>query len=398
MASGSSHLVLRASPAAVALACLLAGCDDAATPRDTGPRDAPLGTLDAWSSDARIGDAPLSDDARLEAGLAMPDASLAPYSLLPEPGLRNPRLHFGDGTVTAGAPTLFPSTPAIEGFPDSPWYVAQWNKTEILSPEVFVLDAADTADPLYGRAAWAFPTPGNSSSLWIYRGPSPSELIFSLHGEHGWLSPGGGSNVFLSSNAIADSATTMESRVSYGLRAQLEDAIVYYATPESMTNGHVIWLFFTGFVFHYVDPGDGARQSLFLQIAHGDSRGRSGRYLVASDGMTLFGDVHAGDPYLDATPAPATPLTPMRFDLNAYLCDAATAEYPTPSGTTFRFPDAARELRNWRFESIYVGIETQDRFGAATAEPEGAIAVTVRVADVDVVKEPGEPSPWAVCP
>lgn len=77
--------------------------------------------------------------------------------------------------------------------------------------------------------------------------------------------------------------------------------------------------------------------------------------------------------------------------MNRYLCDAVAATFPDAGGGTFVYPAEAHDLANWRFVSLYHGLETQDAVGTASALRRGAAAATIQVANLDVVKHVTRP-------
>ena len=314
-------------------------------------------------------------------------ADLGPtaLSLLPE-ALGNPRLLFADGTVLNNAPALFPGAPAIAGFAASAWYVAQWKKTALMRPDVLFENAPSTADPLLGISRWAFPSTDNQSHVWIWE-PAGGPRVFELYGEHGWLDAAGGSNVFLSVNAIDEASTSMELRTRLTMSAKVARSSVTYTAQGADTDGSVLWQAFTGLIFHFVPSGGGPRTVLFLQIAHADAHNQTGTYLSYGGNAALYGGRLPGDPSLFGD-RPSQALTALDFDLNAYLCDAVSRSYPIAGGGSFSFPAEAHDLRTWRFKSLYSGIETQDRLDSAAAAARGSDLVAFQVAGIDVRKAP----------
>lgn len=346
------------------------------------PVDAAGGAVDAAGepADAAL---PLAD-----AAVGIVDAAVGAISLLPEPRLPNPRVHFGTGGVVNNAAELFPTTPPLDGFPESPWFVAQWKKLELMRPDLVFSQAASTSDPLLGLAQWAFPTPSNESHLWVYAPPPPMLPIFELYGEHGWLDPAGGSNVFLSTNMSREFVP--DHRVQLVMNAKVRSQVTFYGDAASMTDGSVAWQYFTGLVFQYVPTNGGPRHTLFMQIRHADSRATTGRYLSASGTVAIYGGLLPGDVELTGA-TPDAPLQHLEFELTRYLCDAVTASFPDTGGGTFTYPAEARNLANWRVGSLYHGIETQDALGTSSSPRRGAAAVAVQVSGLDVVEHLEEP-------
>ncbi len=356
--------------------------------------DLSLKPADLGVNDQSTGDQGTNDFATAVGDLGTDAALATESSLLLEP-LGNPRLRFADGQVANNAPALFPGSPAIAGFQPSSWYVAQWKKTELMKPDVLFENAASATDPMLGVSRWAFPSTDNQSHVWIWE-PVAGPRIFELYGEHGWLDAAGGSNVFLSINAIAEVYTSMELPTHLVMSAKIAHSSVTFTAPNADTDGSVLWQAFTGLIFQYVPPNAAPRTVLFLQIAHADSRNQTGTYLSYGGNAALYGGRLAGDPSIYGD-KPNGALTPLDFDLNAYLCDAVGRSYPMSGGGTFTFPVEAHDLHNWRFSSMYSGIETQDRLDTSTAATRGSDLVAFQVSGIDVRKATSG-TPLAACP
>ena len=56
--------------------------------------------------------------------------------LLPDPGMHNPVLQFGDGGVANNQGTLFPGTSPAMGYADYGWWVTQWSKFSSDTPPI----------------------------------------------------------------------------------------------------------------------------------------------------------------------------------------------------------------------------------------------------------------------
>lgn len=138
-------------------------------------------------------------DVALIPDMATPDAGPAPQfvSMLPNPGLQNPRMRFHTGGVANNGPEIFPNAPEMPDYPVSDWFIAQWAKTfpgepdgtGLMRPDVMFENAPTTEDSVYGPSRWAFPGGmDNRSHVWIYL--QDGQPIYELYSEHGWLSPG----------------------------------------------------------------------------------------------------------------------------------------------------------------------------------------------------------------
>src|SRR5271157_4476581 len=56
--------------------------------------------------------------------------------LLPDPGMHNPVLQFGDGGVVNAQGTMFPGTSPAMGYTDYGWWIPQWGKYSSDNPPV----------------------------------------------------------------------------------------------------------------------------------------------------------------------------------------------------------------------------------------------------------------------
>ena len=371
-----------------------ADLDEDAAP-DAAPEDAAV--EDDAHMDARV-DAMIVDAAQPDAAPDMGPALLV--SMLPEPGLLNPRMHFHTGGVVNAAPEIFPNTPNMPGYPDSPWFIAQWAKTfpgeaegtGLMRPDVMFENAPSTEDPVLGVARWAFPGgQDNRSHLWVYlHGDRP---VYELYSEHGWLSPAGGSNVFLSSAPQPGVNHTMDRPVTLRFNTKLRSQVAHYTDDDAARDGAVLWQYFSGLIFQY--PGESGPITLFMQIRHGQSRGGD-RYLFApTDTELVYGYNFPDEPQLLQAAAPNAPLVARSINVNRYLCDAIRGAYPRAAGGRLNLPPDALNPERWQFNSFYIGLETQSG-RLEDGHYRGAAAAQVQIADLRLERDESRPSPG--CP
>lgn len=338
-------------------------------------------------------------------------------SLLPEPGLTNPRFHFHDGTVENNAPKIMKEIPDMPEYPASPWFVTQWKKTEILTPKMLVTYPESVVDPVLGRPVYDFSAQNGLSRLSVFKDPKTDGFIYELFGRGGWLDTGGGSNLFLSSSLVDNKTYSLDSRIDFNFRAKISKRNTEYLVNGAQSDGSVVSQFFSGFTLTYQDPTTKEYVPLFVQIAHADSRNPRrlppgkleylGCYRNDLDQKQIvYGNNMAnslgGNGFLDAE-NPNGDLESFSYNLNNQICRLVTQTFKCQDGSSYKMPDAAYDLSNWRVGGFYMGIETQAAFAQdfnvtpTMAGPKrGEAALGVQIADLKLMKYPAEVS--SLCP
>lgn len=318
-------------------------------------------------------------------------------SIFPEGGFENPRFRFGNGQATNTQMDFLAGLPDIAGLAQSPWYIAQWKKTDLLRPDVMFRSPASVVDPVFKVPLYAFPTPSNESHIYAFKELQSKKMVYELYGEHGWLNQIGGSNVFLSVNAQKPSESTFEKPLLLQIKAKVSNHQILYNSEAAKKDGSVLTQFFSGFTVQYRDPKTSAVSNLFLQIYHGGSTAnlQSHQYRgcyrnnANSSILELVYGANLNDAFFkDASPN--GPLQSVEYNVNKYLCDMISKPIKCTDGSQnwdFVFPPEARNLKNWNINSYYIGIETQDRLGSATAAPRGAAAMGVQLSDIKLMKQ-----------
>ena len=313
-------------------------------------------------------------------------------TVLPDPGLNNPRLRFHLGSVSDHHPAISPLLPDIPGSP-SPWYVTQWSKDELLLPNRMTQDAGPT-DPILGRPLYSFDTPHDVSHLRIYREPGAANYVYELFSRDGGLSRAGGTNLFLS--ADADPSQSFDDDIKLSLRTKISAATIIYDTPLAQL-APVVAQYFAGFTISFTDPVTKAETPVFMQIDIANSSGHRSTYRGCGSGsQIIYAKSLDGDPWLPLNSS-AGPLPLLTFDLNRYLCDLLTQLFLCGDGgdapRPFRFPAAAHNLANWHLSSMYIGLETSNHFTlsrSTNTTPQGLAALGVQLTDLRVRRYPGQ--------
>ena len=125
--------------------------------------------------------------------------------IIPPLAAASPRLRFHLGRVANNMPVISPTLPAMSDYPTSPYYVVQWNQTSYIEPVLLQKQDRTTYDSRLGKAQFAFEAPDRHSHVSIY--PSGQSWIYELYEAGGTLRKTGGSNIFLSSDKMASTAT-----------------------------------------------------------------------------------------------------------------------------------------------------------------------------------------------
>ena len=267
-----------------------------------------------------------------------------------------------------------------------------------------MLQGTGPADPVFGRPLFAFDTSTDVSHLHVYRDPSTSQYVYELYSRDGGLSPGGGTNLFLSAEALPNQ--TFDADITLSLRTRISAAKVVFDTPAAQ-RAPVLAGYFAGFAILFTDPVTHAPMSLFMQIEIATSFGHRTTYHGCSGTgprwQIIYGKSIDGDPWLPLV-ASNGPLQSVTFDVNRYLCDLVAQNYYCQGSTgapqSYRLPEAAHDFRNWRLTSIYIGLETSNHFmprRSSDSAPQGEAAVGVQLADLRVMRDPNRPIDGGSC-
>lgn len=340
-------------------------------------------------------------------GSPPPASPAALIELLPDPGMKNPVLHFGDGGVQNSRATLFPGTTPPMGYTDYGWWVAQWNKTSsdtppipyYLKPDSYIENDPATVDPALGAARLAFYAENDPavSQLALYKDPALNNWVYALWSQDGLLDTGGGSNLFLSNYVNSAAASTLDADVHLQFRTRIARRVLTFNDPAARTDGSVLGSYFTGLTVNYTDPGTGKVYWNFLQIAHANTWESANNYQqcmsLGGDGIpdVFWAGVLPGDTFLSSAPS-SGPLVALDFDVNKYVCALARTTWNC-NGVSTALPAAALDLRNWQITSLYIGLETENRAAPNNSVVRGHAGLGVDIEDLHLVKNPGTAGP-----
>lgn len=309
----------------------------------------------------------------------------------PDPGLHNPRLRFHTGAVVNNAPEISSILPQIENFDASEWYVTQWRRPSFIQPNIMRPDPE--VDPILGRSLYYFPSQDRKTYLKIFKNKN---YVYELYTQGGELSNFGGTNLFLSSNALSPEVT-FEKFVDYSVDMKFSKARIQYNTPQAKQTGAVMSQLFTGFILQFTDKKDPKNlpTTLFMQLYHNNTSFPNseyrGCYRHDSNMEIVYGNVLPSDPRLDFKATSRAP-TAMNFNINQYLCAMIRKGFNcNDNGKQYKFdfPESAKDFRNWKITSMYVGLETQDtdlRRESKNNQPQGFVEAAVQISNLQVIK------------
>ena len=337
---------------------------------------------------------------------ASAQAATAWKSVFSNPGLTNPRMNFNLGTRVNGVDIAgnSPYLPAIPG-PLSGWTIAMWHRHETLNARELVRHDRALRDPRLGVPTYAFITPDHNTHLAIYRDHNTHRWVYELFEKDGMLLPNGGANLFLSAKARGG-PFTMNHPIIYNLWAKISQAHIRYYNSIAEKSGAVLAQVFTGFIFTMHSPHPADRITLFLQIPLTDSR--NGKFwsqrMSSADGVTYqhCDSGKNGTVIIENIVPPGGcplpfraqrgPLQHLHYRLNTFL--RAVLAHPlmfrNSHGDMQRlvYTNQAHHLRNWTLNSIYVGLETENRDfrpGVTDHHSQGTVSVALQVANLSVM-------------
>jgi hypothetical protein len=324
------------------------------------------------------------------------NSSAEPRSVIPDL-FTTPQVQFGTGHAGPNGPLINPALPDVPG-PPSGWYLAQWRKPQLLSPDKMIRDDETARDQLLGIPLYSFATP--ASRLDIYQRPN-RHYTFGLMSKGGAHTISGGTNVFLATEELKDA--TFDHPLDYHLTVTMPIASVSASEPNDIATGTVGAQVMTGFVLRLNDPEAHHATSYFLQINHTDSRNRLLPF------RTCYMD-RALQRLVVVTPASATfpfahfakPPKQMEVSMNDLLCNLVSQPFmcPAPDGRrATEFPASAHDPKNWSISSMYVGLETQveDARAGAHDSVRRNSEVSLRIFDLGLTSDRSVPFSFASC-
>jgi len=340
--------------------------------------------------------------------------------LLPDPGMHNPVLQFGNGGVANNEGTVFPGTSPTSvngvGYTDYGWWVTQWGKYSTdnppipyyLTPTSYVQNDPSTLDPNFGVAPLIFYSENDPSisHVALYQDNVLNNWVYELWAQDGVLTAGGGTDLFLANNpgtgypTLDLGSAVLDSDVRLTFSTKVKSRILEYDNQAAETNGSVLAQYFVGFSLWYTDPATGIPYGQFLQIPLANTWEST-----ATDEICMgvgannvpeveWSGVQPGNEFLSSTPSTGG-LQTMEFDVNQNICSLVQAVYNCAGvggGTNVGFPPAAFDLKNWQVVGFYMGLETENELASDTA-PEGHAGMGVQIEDLHLYKFPAIQGP-----
>jgi hypothetical protein len=333
--------------------------------------------------------------------------STTSIDLLPDPGMHNPVLQFGNGGVANNQGTLFPGTSPAMGYTDFGWWVTQWGKFSsdtppipyYLTPDSYVQSDASTQDPNFGVASLAFYSENDPtiSHLALYQDQALKNWVYELWSQDGLLSAGGGTNLFLSNTVNSPSGSSLSADVHLTFATKIKQRVLSFNDAAAMTDGSVLAMYFTGLTLNYTDPATGNQYWQFLQIPHANTMENTNTdaqcISLGSGGIpdVMWSGVLPGGTFLSSTPSTGA-LQSLDYDVNKYVCALVKAAYNCGTGTV-NFPTAAYDLRNWQITSLYIGLETENRMVPNDQVVRGHAGLGVQIENLHLLKFPANSGP-----
>lgn len=303
--------------------------------------------------------------------------------IIPPLAAASPRLRFHLGRVANNMPVISPTLPAMPDYPTSPYYVVQWNQTSYIEPVLLQRQDRTTYDSRLGKAQFAFEAPDRHSHVSIY--PSGQSWIYELYEAGGTLRKTGGSNIFLSSDKMASTAT-FDHVLNLDFDAKISMASIS-GSKRAQANGSVLSQVFSGFSLRYIDPQTRQQQAVFMQIPISGSGGpisRHAKFFCTGTRVTLFYPNLTNDEVLLPYASDPGPLRHFHYSLSNYLGDLIFA---APCGVIW--PSGATNPGNWSLVGFYIGLETEaadDRSGTSNP-PQGVVETGFQLANLTLTEQ-----------
>ena len=322
-----------------------------------------------------------------------PVNSAIPIDLFPDLTDAPQRLRFHDGRISQNKPEISPDLPAVPG-QASPWYVVQWRRPELLSAGSLLAAGTSRRDDIFHVSRFDFQTPDEATQVSI--SGTGREALYRLYAKDGVLVDGGGSNLFLSSDAL-NGGVTLEKPITYSVALQITSAKISYLNSSAEASGAVLGGGFTGFRLQLRDEGAPRSEpvSVFVQLQHVSSRDRAADHLgchsrqSSGSPQIVYSRTLQHDAFLpfSVTSKP----TLFRFDVNEHVRDLiknpVRCVSPLGKVSLFSWPAGARNFANWRLTSMFIGLEVQNqdqRSGGKIVGPQGTVELGLQISNLHV--------------
>ncbi len=318
--------------------------------------------------------------------LAIADSSLV-ADVIPPLSQQSPRLRFHLGQVANNQPLISPILPDLP-FPPSPWYVAQWQQTSYIQPDVKILSNETSRGKPLGRTVFQFEAPDGHAKVRIHG--HEGSWTYQLEEQNGFVTEGGGSNLFLSVDANKE-VSTFDAPILFDADVKLNKAQILAYNQSALKSGAVLASIFSGFGLSFLDPITHKSQFVFMQVAISGSRNNA-------PGARYFCSLTGGDPNLLYGPPESVTGSPLPFRPDAgnfhhisynvtdLVHDLISTPYPCGE-KLIEWPTSATLVKNWRLTNFYIGLETEvedHRKDSSNAQAQGNLDVSLEISHLTI--------------
>lgn len=303
------------------------------------------------------------------------------------PPLNTAKLQFGTGKVVNNKAEISPDSPSLPGH-SSPWVVQQWQQTSIISAANMERSPAGTASDGTGSANIKFSSQNGHSHVWVYERQN-EQPVFDLYERDGWVTDGGGSNLFLAADTLKPTPNFSDT-ILFSIDAAVSQASISYDTPQAKATGAVLGMAFNGFVIQFPSPVSGARSTLFLQFEMTNSREKHTPFTtcaMSSNGaLTMLSGGDLSEMKFLPFEKTGSGLTHLSYNLSSQISKlfAKPLGCRSSSGAYHNLSLTSIALGNIDVEGVYIGLETEAvdrRSHSVIAGRQGAVQLGLEISN-----------------
>lgn len=316
-------------------------------------------------------------------------------SLIESDGFVNPSLGVHIGEVVNNRPAVLPNGLPVPGFQKSHWFITQWKKQDHLLPQN--LQVGGEIDPVLGQALYSMSSPSNESSFQLFNSPTGKGYAVEITSRQGWHNAYGGSNLFLSTYLKDAEQATFNRGLELLMKKKVKTMKMTPYTEEARSDHSVVGQFFSGFTLQYRNPDPKKRDiNMFIQIQHGDTRGKTGEYRGCYPSRNYQEIVYSSAlpqyKFWSQADAPSEPLRDVKYNINDFLCLALEKPFNCNDAKGVKYQEsfeyAQEDLENWKITSFYIGLENFATRGGDEKKPDGAlrgeVELSVQLSDLEI--------------
>ena len=307
------------------------------------------------------------------------------------PPLDSPKLHFGTGKIINRRPEIASTIPAIPG-KTSEWTLLQWRKTEYMAPAELVVHDIRQSDKFYGAPQFSWRSTSGESALNIYSGKE--NLVYQLVSRDGYVDRNGASDVILSAEASVPDLTA-DHPLTLSADIRVARAKIRYDSRTAQESGDVLAQ--SGFMLRtrFSDPATRKMYSVMLGLPTVTSRDNRPDHR----GCHFFGENRVPQLVSNSLPTGSDILPfienisgPKRliYNVNEAICRFISQEVPCRgedgSRQVMSWPESARDLKNWRVDSMSFGVETQNHHADRGDTAQGTVEIGVDISNLQFTR------------